>query len=422
MDLLKDCRGVPRCINIDWLEVYCLEDAALYPVDAEYYRKQGYYVHEREYGTRQYKEMFTILDEHDEPLIEIRRHPVSADEDSRNKGMFNPYSCHIRLSNRSCYHPEAIVNLENFLFKHRYSVQRIFRLDICMDFIRFDGGDNPSDFVNRYMAGRYSKINQCNITAHGVDQWAGRSFNSISWGNPKSMVSTKIYCKSLELKQAKDKPYIRYSWQNAGLVDDYVHLSKKKADGSVFYPDIWRVEFSIKSSAVGWYVTENCHGRKQKRILLPHNLTTYDSPSKLLQAFAHLAHHYFFFRKFKDGVRKDRCEEKMLFNFGIKDYVVQLDRLLTERPANKAVDALRKRLYLYRVTHSSEDIRKACDTLISDLDRQSVIDSLSDKGNQTELTILQQLLGLRVNEENKRSLSEDKQLIEAMLLPDTPIF
>lgn len=422
MESPRDKRGIARCVNIDWLEVYCLEDSALFPLDADYYRKQGYFVQERPYGTRQYKQMFTLVDKYDEPVIEIRRNPVSAEEDSRNKGMFNPYSCHIRLSNRTCYRPDAVAFLNDFLFKHRYSVQRIFRLDICMDFTRFDGGDNPSDFVNRYMAGRYSKINQSNITAHGVDTWGGRSFNSISWGNPKSMVSTKIYCKSMELKQVKDKPYIRYSWQVAGLVDDYVHLSKKKADGTTFYPDVWRVEFSIKSSAVGWYVTENCHGRKQKRVLMPHNLTTYDSPDKLLQAFAHLAHHYFFFRKYREGIRKYDCDVKILFNFGITDYVVQLDRLLTSRPTNKAIDSLRKKLQVYLLTCASQDVQQACRTLLEDLDKQSVIQTLSNPYDQTERAILQQLIGIRIKEDPKKPLAHDKAVIQAMLNMETTIY
>ena len=68
-----------RCVNIDWLEVYALEDASKFPCNAEYFRSQGYIVREREYGTRQYHEMFTLLDDNMNPFMEIRRNPKSGD-------------------------------------------------------------------------------------------------------------------------------------------------------------------------------------------------------------------------------------------------------------------------------------------------------------------------------------------------------
>ncbi|MBR0341902.1 MAG: hypothetical protein IJH64_06605, partial [Oscillospiraceae bacterium] len=66
-----------RVCNIDWLEVYCLESNQRYPCNAEYFERAGYYVRQREYGTRVYKEMFEITDKDGNPLIEIRRNPAS---------------------------------------------------------------------------------------------------------------------------------------------------------------------------------------------------------------------------------------------------------------------------------------------------------------------------------------------------------
>ena len=66
-----------RCVNIDWLEVYVLEANDRYPCNADYFRRQGYLVRERDYGTRVYKEMFEIVDEMNNPLLEIRRNPAS---------------------------------------------------------------------------------------------------------------------------------------------------------------------------------------------------------------------------------------------------------------------------------------------------------------------------------------------------------
>lgn len=60
-------RPVVRCVNLDWLEVYCLEDSSRFPCDADYFRQQGYFVQERDYGTRQYAQAFCIEDEKGEP-------------------------------------------------------------------------------------------------------------------------------------------------------------------------------------------------------------------------------------------------------------------------------------------------------------------------------------------------------------------
>ena len=60
----------PRCINIDWLEVHAREGGGIRR-DAYYYSTAGYNVKEREYGTRVYRQMFTICTPADEPLLEI---------------------------------------------------------------------------------------------------------------------------------------------------------------------------------------------------------------------------------------------------------------------------------------------------------------------------------------------------------------
>ena len=186
-----------RCVNIDWLEVYCLESNDRFPCNADYYREHGYFVREREYGTRIYKEMFEIEDEHGEPWIEIRRNPASAD--SSFTGLV-PQSTHIRLKNRSCYFDRPVEKLRDFLIANDYIFQRIYRIDVCYDFILFDDGSRPDKFCQRYLAHKFTKINQCKVATHGEDNWSAFDWESISWGSRKSMVTTKIYDKSKELR------------------------------------------------------------------------------------------------------------------------------------------------------------------------------------------------------------------------------
>lgn len=406
-----------RCINIDWLELYCQESNDHYPVNAQYYRDHGYEVIERDYGTRQYKEMFVICDRLGVPFVEVRRNPVSGDVDSRNTGMFNPLSCHIRVVNRYCYHDNIVTLFSEFLMMHNYYVSRIYRLDLCLDFEKFDKGDNPQDVLKRYMKGTYTKINQSNVSAHGKDHWESREWNSLSWGSPKSMVSTKFYNKTKELSEGKDKPYIRMAWQRAGLISDWIGLCKVADDGSIYHPDIWRVEFSIKSSARAWYRIENCNGRKTSILKQEHTLATYATKIDQLKAFANLAHHYFHFKIFEEGVSKYKCKNKVLFDFGNHE-VYHLDVLLAERPKDTSMEALRKRLKVFKVVHPDVDVRNACDVLLKYIERLQIRDSFVYPYSDSDKQFLQFLLARRMNFADENLADAIKKVEDLMKLPD----
>ena len=199
-----------KCINIDWLEVFCIEPMPLTP---DYYEQQGYKVRVREYGTPVYRQMFTIFDG-EVPIIEVRRDPYSLKAEG---GIFEIGSCHIRLTNRACYRPEPVNDLRNFILAHGYFFKGITRLDICFDFELFDNRMKPRTLVNKLFANEVAKINQCNISAHGKDAWDGQVWNSLKWGSETSAVSTKLYNKTLELKTRASKYYIVDSWEQAGL-------------------------------------------------------------------------------------------------------------------------------------------------------------------------------------------------------------
>lgn len=403
---------MPRCVNIDWLELYCRESDEYFPCNADFFRQQGFNVRERDYGTRQYNQMFVILDKDLLPFLEIRRDPVSSKSGYDNKGMFDAASCHIRMSNRYCYADNVIQLITDFLQRFNYEVCRLYRLDLCLDFELFDRGDNPQDVLKRYMKGKYTKINQGNVSAHGRDQWEQRNWNSLSWGAPTSMVSTKFYNKTIELQEAKDKPYIRYAWWRAGLVNDWVNLTKIDKNGNIYHPTIWRVEFSIRSSARGWYTVEDCNGNKEKILHKEHTLATYADKESQLKAFAALAYHYFHFKIYKEGVRKDRCEDKVLFDFSDHS-IYHLDRLLTDKTKDTTLEALKRRLEHFRLMNPSPEVRKACDIILQAIEKLRVRDALPNYGTDSEAFILQQLIARTIKgEEFNLAKSHVKAILE----------
>jgi len=365
VDILNTKEKMKPCVSVDWLEVYCLESNDRYPCNADYFRTKGYFVNERDYGTRQYAEMFTIEDEHGEPWIEIRRNPMSGQ--SEFSGL-NPMSTHIRLVNRHCYFDDAVEKLRNFLTLHDYIFKRIFRIDICRDFEYFDSGDDPAKFCRRYLANKYAKINQCHLSAHGADNWSSFDWETLSWGSRHSMVGTKLYNKTKELQAGGNKkPWIIWKWYLCGLIDNPVSMMKKSANGGEYSPTIWRLEFSLRSQADNWIVIENQAGKKVKRQAIPHKLSLFDSPDKLWQRFQELSFHYFRFKKMEEDKRKDRCKDKVLFYWDRQVEFMQVSMLPREAKPNPDDEILRRKLQSFREKHFDQKIRVACEVILDEL-------------------------------------------------------
>lgn len=315
-----------RCVNIDWLEVYVFEPTDR-PRDEHYFSSLGYIVNSREYGTPMYRSMFTILGDDNRPMYEVRRDPYSVRSQG---GIFDDGACHIRLTNRECYRPHAVELLRNFLLKHGYTFNGISRFDLAADFNRFDNGHDPADFLRRYLAGYYHKIGLSRVrlyghdfdggghvvrvgnkivksatvehlghqvAVHGRDKMRQLVFNSAKWGSPSSQVSVKLYDKTLELHEVKEKFYIRDAWKAAGLDPE---------------KPVWRLEFSVSSHAKNWVFAG---GGEVYRL----TLGTLESYEGLHFLWSCLAAKYFVFTRrevTRTGTeqRKDRTARYMPFN------------------------------------------------------------------------------------------------------------
>ena len=283
------------------------------------------------------------------------------------------------------------------------------------------------------MSGRYSKINQANINAHGLDQWDGREWNSIKWGAPKSMVTTRFYNKTMELKQVHDKPYIRQAWQICGLVDDWSTLEKKRKDGTVYKPSIWRVEFAVKSGTNKWFVVEDYNGDRKRIKSLHNTLDVYDSREKIFNIFLSLCHHYFHFKhvEYKDSSealashalaaittdhlhpliradtkatrelkRKDRCKDKELFRKSDLDTFFQFEKMLTSKPHNEKLESLLRKLYEYRDKQYENKVRDALNVIIAKLENETRIIQLTHPYSDDEIEILRRLISVRLKDKS----------------------
>ena len=205
------------------------------------------------------------------------------------------------------------------------------------------------------------------------------------------MVSTKLYNKTLELKQAKsDKPWIKTSWMLCGLIDNPCSMTKLDSKGNLYHPEIWRVEFSMMSEADGWIVWEMQNRKKVRKQAIPHRLEMFDDKEKIWRRFQNLAFHYFHF-KHKEYIekprgatqfalgkvhsdvektpqRKDRCRDKILFYW---DKDLEFATLTSAPgPSKKSAqdEILKRKLLNYKLHHPQERIRAACDVLLKNIE------------------------------------------------------
>lgn len=348
-----------RCINLDWLEVFAVENTSgSFVPDADFFAKRGYKVESRNYGTPQYREMFTIY-EGKSPFIEIRRNPYSL---KREGGIFEKGACHIRLSNEACYWPNPVESVRKFLLLFGYDYRGISRVDLAYDFNVFDNGLLPKNFIARFMKAEISKLNQSNVAAHGKDRWAERSWNSLKWGSPTSAVTTKLYNKSLELREEKEKFYIRDAWERCGL-------EQNKSD-------VWRVEFSISSAIkILRKKSQNCEESEIKENLKSDidlkNLNNYDSPAKIWFYWCVLANRYFDFRErelTENGTLrpKHRCTRLGLVKFNKIAEFYKADKKVMNSVPSRTDRMLAKRLVeMTRDENLHEHERNAARILIA---------------------------------------------------------
>lgn len=383
-----------RCVNIDWLELHAYEPL-MGTLNADYFEQHGYHVERREYGTRVYREMFTILDNHGYGMIEIRRNPAS----QGLYGIHAPNECHIRLTNRTCYWDNAADMLNNFVRKHQYYNVRISRVDICLDFATFDSGDDPAAFIRRFLKHKYSKINQGRIHAHGEDTWSGQDWNSLSWGSKTSPVSTKMYDKTMELLNAKlgtyNKPYIRQAWLLSGLIDD---IDRCTLNGE--QQRIWRVEFSLMSSVKGWVAIE-LDGKTHNYQSLKNTLEVYSSRENMIVIFASLAQHYFRFKYYEEGKRKDRCKDKILFKWRDIEQTYRIGKHDTALgTGNKAFEQWNRLLIMlekFRPNLQTTDIQKAYNVIVAAVKDKVMRANLINPYSNQELMILKKMIETRIN-------------------------
>lgn len=303
-----------RCFGIDWLEIF-VNESPQRDYTPEGFRGRGWVVEERDYGTKTMAQVFTLKDNNGHPFVEIRRAPRGLNTPADNH-IYKEGDAYVKLSNMYCYDENPVDIICQFLNREKYSIIKIYRIDLYMDFAKFDTGDLPRNVARRIVNHTYAKVNQTHRRCSGEDTWTECRDNWLAWGAPGSMVSTKFYDKSKEIREVSThKTWILENWRRCGLIDGVTAMLKDGAE-----VNIWRLEFAIKGNAKGWIYIDKSDSEDGCRHMLPHTLALYAERKGVLNAIANLIPYYFRFKIYVEGVRKSRCKEKELFRFAPDEF------------------------------------------------------------------------------------------------------
>lgn len=266
-----------RCVNIDWLQVYgrCGIDSNI----IDKLQKLGCRIKEHDQTTRHFAKWITVTRPREShPYVEITYQPFSTKE--KSGGVFFADACVVKLCNRFCYEPECVEHFRQFLFSWDFKLISISRIDICSDMEYFDNRMSPKTLIEGFFSCKYWKMRP--TKSRSVQkQRTTMDYSYLAFGEGAAPVKTKIYNKSLEMREVKSKPYIQDAWREC-------QLGEKR--------DVWRLELSITPDRKNMV-------DKDTGQIVEVKLSEIDSPQKLMNVFFRYAVHYFKF-KINDGKTK----------------------------------------------------------------------------------------------------------------------
>lgn len=278
--------------NLDWVEFYCKFVPFSYETGEDFSPmicvapRHDYSAVLRPYGTRVYKYICDVS-LHGIPLMTICYEPLSKISAG---GIMDDRMCHVKLENEWCYNDGWADVFKDALRVFRLKPIRPSRIDLAGDLQHFECGMPANVLASGLMQRRYYKIHQSRWRANGNDA-ADLSWNSLAFGSKSSPVFTRFYNKSMELREGKDKQYIRECWENAGL-----DVSR----------DVWRVEFALTDT--GKEVLDSETGER-----FDISIEDIDTHDKVTALFCYYAQHYWDIRKVEQDVSRYDCKRLAMF-------------------------------------------------------------------------------------------------------------
>lgn len=266
----SDIKRNAQILSIDWLEI-CGKGEPQIPAPWQ--------VVQESYGTKIFKNRYTVYLEGKEFAI-ICTKPRSE--------ILASDMVTVKLSNWVLYNYDAIKTMRDFCKTIRVEINNITRLDIACDFNEMAQGITGKALIQKfiksdYVLNRRGKYAVQGNTANPTD------FQYLKIGSGSSDVFAVLYNKTLELKESKDKAYIRERWEKEGI--DTTR-------------DVWRLEIRIRNSRI------ELIGEDKKAVKF--TIDALAEEGEIMRAFWALTGKYFTWKEKNTKVKKKQNWKKVI--------------------------------------------------------------------------------------------------------------
>lgn len=244
-------------ISLDWMQFYCERSPWAIP-SAFTTTKGNYEVEKQSYSTNLWLDVY-IIKHRGREFATLCCNP-------RNSGM-PERGCTLKLANRVLYSHEWLTESKLMMAELGLRYKGITRVDVAYDCNVLAGGRSVPQFLMQYFShapyceGHIIRSGSRKVTINATRSNKGSvEISAMRWGSKGSDIGAYAYNKSLELREVKDKPWIRETWEKAGLIDsfndeEWAKLSEKEKQRKIEQGDVqsyienpvWRFEISIKA-------------------------------------------------------------------------------------------------------------------------------------------------------------------------------
>jgi hypothetical protein len=389
-----------RCVNIDWLQLYCTQQYALeLPT---HLRSFGFFVDDEESRSRHFAREATVKTRTNEKYMSIQYMPLSLKSAG---GIWEKDACMVKLYNKFCYEPDAVQKLCDTLMRLNIKMRSISRFDVALDLQYFDNNLKPQTLIENFFKNRYTKVGVTKFCMFG-NQTQTQSCQYLRFGSGASACSVYLYNKSQEMRDKQEKPYIRDAWEQCGLNNG---------------KDVWRLEFSLRSDAKHMIQTNDTIVKSGKqyynsttgevlpegsivkydrnnvlRSIIKININEIDTQERLLSLYSRLYAHYFRFRYTHTAKKKADMKPVELLKISEEDKAYKPISLTATRDVTRT-DKLVMRYILSIANTNKEATKSVFDvvTLILQQQRHKLANVNSDVGY---ITVLNEDIKTQVND------------------------
>jgi hypothetical protein len=212
--------NAPAAIGIDWLQLY-----VELPID-DIVKNTYYDVILQSFQTRQFKKVYEIKTNGDRLPLATLAAEAHSNIMAKNTGV-------LKIENCCLYQNDLKSWVNNLLLKLNLKLLNVTRIDYFIDFQKFLGDVTPTEFIKEFVSGNIIKMGKSKFQINGSVKKIF-TYDYLKFGSKTSEINYYLYNKSKELKEVKNKPYITRMW-------DKLNINQEEND-------VWRLEFSIKSS------------------------------------------------------------------------------------------------------------------------------------------------------------------------------